>query len=87
MPDLVAEMRGDLRDNPLRREFVVLKKAWSYWAKGNELFYYYDDHADLDSKLQVLQSLGFVRDITYNNTKRFIFADHFVDWLLGERDV
>jgi len=36
MPALIAEMRADLTENPLRREFVVLKKAWSYWAKGNE---------------------------------------------------
>jgi hypothetical protein len=26
MPDLIAEMRADLRENPLRREFVVLNR-------------------------------------------------------------
>ena len=54
------------------------------WAKGSELFCYYEDRADLDNKLQVLENLGFVRSITYNNAKRFTFAEHFVDWLVGE---
>lgn len=83
MPELLAEMRKDLAENPLRREFVVLKKAWSYWAKGNELFYFYDDHSELDSKLDVLKNLSLVKDITHNNTKRFMFTERFVEWLSG----
>jgi hypothetical protein len=81
MPALIAEMRADLRENPLRREFVVLKRAWSYWAKGNELVYFYDDHQELDSKVQVLVSLGLIREITYNNVNRFLFAEDFVEYL------
>lgn len=34
MPELVAEIRNDLASYPLRREFVLLKKSWSYWAKA-----------------------------------------------------
>lgn len=81
MPELIAEMRKDLVENPFRREFVVLRRAWSYWAKGNELFYFYDDHPELDGKLQVLENLGLIREITYNNTKRFILNEEFVEWL------
>jgi hypothetical protein len=81
MPALIAEMRADLRENPLRREFVVLKRAWSYWAKGNELVYFYDDHQELDSEVQVLASLGLIREITYNNVNRFLFAEDFVEYL------
>jgi hypothetical protein len=73
MPALIAEMRADLRENPLRREFVVLKKAWSYWGKGNELVYFYDDHEELDSQLQVLASLGLIREITYNKREPLPF--------------
>jgi hypothetical protein len=83
MPNLLAEMRKDLAEYPLRREFVVLKKSWSYWAKGNELFYFYEDHPELDSMLQVLENLGLVREITYNNTKRFIITEQLADYLGG----
>ncbi len=44
-------MRADLEGSPLKREAVLLKRAWSYRAKGNELVYYYDDHPDLEDKV------------------------------------
>ena len=81
MPDLIKEMRADVSAHPLSREFVVLKKAWSYWGKGHELSYFYDDHDELDSKLQVLANLGLIREITYNNVNRFLFSEEFVEYL------
>jgi hypothetical protein len=81
MPALLMEMRNDLAQYPLRREFVVMKRAVSYWAKGNELFYFFDDHDELLSKLQILENLGLVHEITYNNTKRFIFDEDLADYL------
>lgn len=80
-PGLLAEIRKDLVKYPLRREFVVLKKSWSYWAKGNELFYFYEDHPELDSVLQVFENLGLVQEITYNNTKRFLITERMADYL------
>jgi hypothetical protein len=58
-----------------------LKKTWSYWAKGHELVYYYEQHPELDNQLQVLENLGLIRDITHNNTKRFLFNEAFVEYL------
>lgn len=72
MPALLAEMRQDLTAYPLRREFVVLKRSLveSYWAGGSELVYHYDDHADLDDKLRILESERLVQNITYNTSVR-----------------
>jgi hypothetical protein len=81
MPDLVSEMRKDLTSNPLRREFVILKKSWGYWAKGYELVYYFDDHPDLENKLLILQNYGLIQDITYNNTKRYIITEELASYL------
>jgi hypothetical protein len=81
MGALLAEMRRDLAEYPLRREFVVMKRTWSYWAKGNELFYYYDDHADLDDKLRILENEGLVRETTYNNAKRYVLSEELADYL------
>jgi len=83
MPALLAEMHKDLAEHPLSREFVVLKRSWSYWAKGNELTYFYDDHSQLDNMLQILQNLGLVQEITYNNTKRFIITERLAEYLGG----
>lgn len=40
-----------------------------------------DEHDDLEGKLYMLANLGFVREITYNNVRRFLFAEEFVDYL------
>lgn len=81
VPALLSEMRQDLETHPLRREFVILKRNWSYWAKGNELFYFYDDHDALDDKLRLLQNVGLIQDITYNNTKRYIISEQLAEYL------
>jgi nucleoside phosphorylase len=82
MPELVSEIKKDLSQYPLRREFVVLKKSWSYWARGEELVYYYEDHPELDGKLRVLDNLGLIREITYNEVIRYIITEEFADYLI-----
>ena len=81
MPDLLAEMRKDLAARPLSREFVILKKVWRYWGRGHELVYYLDDHPELEIELLILQNHGLIRDITFNNVKRYIFTEEFVRYL------
>lgn len=82
MPALLQEMRKDLQKHPTTREFVLLKRGWVYNTQGTYLVYYLDEHDDLDGKLQVLKNLGFVREITYNNVRRFVFEERFVDYLI-----
>ncbi len=83
MPALLEEMREDLRNHPTSREFVVMKSTWVYNHDGLYLAYHLDQHEDLEGKLQVLVNLGLVREITYNNVRRFVFAEPFVDYLTG----
>lgn len=82
MPELIHEIGNDLDQHPLFREFILLKKGVSYNYGGREhLVYFYDTHPDLDAKILLLQNHGLVRDITYNNTKRYVLEEHFVDSL------
>jgi hypothetical protein len=79
MPDLLDEIRSDLAARPLSREFVLLKKAWSYWAKGNELSYFYEDHPELDNKIRILLNYDLIRQITFGSTaKHYVFTEAFV---------
>ena len=79
MPDLMEEIRKDLTAHPLKRLFVPLSKKWAYWASGEELVYYYEDHPDLDNKLRILLNHGLIRDITRNtNAKHYLFTEAFV---------
>ncbi|BFU90507.1 MAG: hypothetical protein NTAFB01_16940 [Nitrospira sp.] len=83
LPALLEEMREDLHNNPTTREFVLLKRAWAYNSRGPYLAYYFDDHQDLEGKLQVLTNLSLVREIIYNSVRRFVFEEEFVDYLIG----
>jgi hypothetical protein len=58
MPELLAEMRADLAAHPLCREVVLLQRNWSFWyPKDRELLtYYFDDHPNLRSKIQILEN-------------------------------
>ena len=81
MPNLLDEMRRDLEARPLSREFVVLKRNWSYLASGHELSYYYEDHDEIDNKLRILQNHGLIRDITHTNVKRYVLTEAFARYL------
>jgi hypothetical protein len=81
LPGLLDEMTADLLKNPTYREFILKKKAWVYNSNKPHLEYYYDDHPTLDQLMIVLGNHGFVQDITYNNTQRFIFKEDFVRYL------
>jgi F-box protein 11 len=52
MPELFKEMRADIKQNPLQREFVLLSRKWSYNADPNNqiLVYYFEEHEHLRQK-------------------------------------
>ena len=81
MPDLLAEMRKDLTEYPLSREFVVLEKGWTYWASGHELVYYFEDHPELENKLRSLLNYGLIQDVTHTNVSRYIISEEFARYL------
>lgn len=81
MPGLLNEVRQDLSRYPLRREFVLLQRSWAYWAAGHELCYYYDDYTDLEGMVTILYNYNLVREITFNEVKRYVFLEELVDYL------
>jgi len=81
MPDLMSEMKNDLSEQPLKREFVLLRKKWMYWASGNELVYYFEEHADLKSKIRILENFGLVYDISFNKVDRYNITEELADYL------
>jgi len=74
-------MKKDLSEEPLKREFVLLEKKWLYWASGDELIYYFEDHPDLKSKIRILENYGLVNKISFNNVDRYNITEEFADYL------
>jgi hypothetical protein len=82
MPALINEFIEDIKQNPLLREFILQGRGWVYNSGGRKLLvYYFEDHEDLEAKIRLLQNNNLVGDITFNNTKRFIFTEEFVEIL------
>jgi len=85
MPDILNEMREDLTEKPLSREFVILKKGWCYWANGHELLYYFEDHSELENKLHILQNYGLIKDITRGNVSRYLISEELAKYINSSR--
>ena len=82
MPELFSEMRVDLKDTPLYREFIIMPKTAIYSSGGRSILaYYYEDHVDLSHKVTILANAGAVIDITYNNTDRYLMSEALVKHL------
>ena len=79
IPEFLAEMAVDLVNNPIKREFALLKKGWGY--SGHGFRYYYDDHPDLDDIVRILQNYGLVLDITSGTAKRFVISEELAEYL------
>ena len=87
MPDLLAEMRADLQEYPLKRELILQLKGTIYNAGRKEpLAYYYEDHPDLADKIGVLVNEGAVIDITYNSVDRYIISEPLADYLRSTKN-
>lgn len=80
MPELIEEMRLDFKNNPCRREFVLLSKSWLY--SGDSICYYYEEHEELKGKIDILLGNKLIEDITYNNTLRYKVTEDFFNYLM-----
>jgi hypothetical protein len=85
MPDLVAEMRSDLRSggHEFTREFLLVKKSWVVNFSDPHFRYYHEEHDNLTGKIQVLENYGFVIDVTTSNVKKYRMTEEFVELLLA----
>jgi hypothetical protein len=83
MPELLEEMREDLLRSPTTREFVVVRSTWSYTLPQTHFGYFLDKHEDLEGKVTILKNLSLIREITSTDLRRFLFEEHFVDYLTG----
>jgi hypothetical protein len=83
MPELIAEMSADLKAHPIAREFFIVSKKWVMSLQSFFLIYYFEDHENLESKVQILENYGFVIDVTTGNAKKYRLMEEFVEFLLG----
>ncbi|HVV79114.1 MAG TPA: hypothetical protein VHD59_05815 [Pseudolabrys sp.] len=82
-PKLIAEMRQDLTNHPLVREFILLSKKVTYNAGQTPFFtYFYEDHEFLPSLMTIMQHAGAIYDVGFNRVPRYNFKEEFVSYLI-----
>jgi len=83
IPELLAEMREDLLENPFARECILISKSAVYEGDPNNsiLQYYFESHTWLRSKLRILENYALVYEITYNSVPRFVISEELAAYL------
>jgi len=83
MPELLEEMKKDLREYPVAREFILMRKGADDGGDENNfiLQYFFEDHDWLRSKLRILENHALIYEITYNNTLRFVISEELAAYL------
>ncbi|NTU44686.1 MAG: hypothetical protein HGA99_04060 [Chlorobiaceae bacterium] len=87
MPDLIAEMRVDVRsdDTQLIREFVPLSKRGIKFNHPKPQFVYYKtDHPKLTLQLDWLKEMGLIIDVTPLTYPVYRMVPEFAKWLRFE---
>lgn len=81
MPKLIGEMKDDLEDEKHRfaREFYIVEKGAVLNITGKYLAYYFEDHEDLQDKINILENYEYITDITSNNIKKYKMTEEFVE--------
>lgn len=84
LPELIEEMRTDLRSKPFTREIIALSKGVSYNAGPIPFFtFYLEEHDELMAKLQVREHFGAIYDVRRNQVPRWNLAEDFAEYSLG----
>jgi hypothetical protein len=80
MPDLLRQMQEDLEDptHATWREFYVIPRGTQVFATPNTFYYAYDSNNDFLNKTKILESRGYVRDLTTGSAPKFRMTEAFV---------
>lgn len=85
MPELIEEMRTDLRSKPFTREIIALSKRVTYNPGPIPFFaYYHEDHDALLAKLQICEHYDAIYDVRRNQVPRWNLSEDFVEYLRGQ---
>ncbi|QDV79856.1 hypothetical protein [Botrimarina mediterranea] len=88
MPELLREMKQDITapDAGTVREFFVVPTAGAVINSTHPRFRYHEsEHSDLRGKAELLESNGFLIDVTSTNLPRYRMTEEFVDLLTSHK--
>lgn len=87
IPDLIKEMKTDIQNpemNLCREFFISPSKKVAFNLSKPAFMYYEDEHDNLKSKIRILESAGFVYEITEGNAPKYQFEEEFIEMLINK---
>ena len=86
MSKLIDEMRSNLvgEGNASIREFFILANKQSCLGRSEKhrFIYYEDEHDNLRGKLDILENVGYILDVTPGNTPIYRMTEEFAEFLI-----
>ncbi len=81
MPDLIAEIKDDLSTPKCEmfRDCFVIPKGTQLWASDGSFIYEDDGENNYFSKMKILETSGYIYDITPGNAQMYRFTEEFVE--------
>ena len=81
MADLMAEIKTDLSTPKCEmfRDCFVIKKGTKIWASEGSFVYEDDGENNYFSKMKILETSGYIYDITPRNAQMYRFTEEFVE--------
>jgi len=84
MPELIDEMKDDLKNDSSVREFCVSSKNHALGAQSKKRFIYYEeDHDNLISKIDILENNGFITNVSPKNLPIYRMTEEFVGLIIN----
>lgn len=85
MPKLIADIKKDLTEegNKFIREFFIMSNRHILNPENPCFVYYFEEHNNLNGKMNILENYRFIKDITSKNVKKYRLTEDFVELILG----
>lgn len=85
MPELIADIKKDLTEegNKFIREFFIMSNHHILNPENSCFVYYFEEHNNLNGKMNILENYRFIKDITLKNVKKYRLTEEFVELILG----
>ena len=80
LPDFIAELKAGLAENPAVREFFILPKGTCLGGSDvPRLIFEITDENHYANKMQILENMGYIMDVTPKNTPMYRMTEEFVE--------
>jgi hypothetical protein len=82
IPDLIADLRGEIVEHPLIRDFLIVPNKDCMFGSDTPAFFYYEtEYPEAAQQTRLLAAHGYVEDIQTGHFAKYRITESFVEHL------